>query len=206
MNNPDALWKEINGDLASAPARRVVYLEGRTDLPMFFATLGVKEPLGGLHDDILVKALKDEGGSGSNSVRARLAVATEKKIPGIFGIIDGDGESLATLTKTFDAPHNGPLFTWKAHCMENVLVQTGWPSVYGAPPDWVEVMRRYVPYAALNLMGAKVLDVLNELGIQRRTNPAPNYPLLTKEIFLARLEKSKDNLSALDVQKCFEST
>ena len=38
MNEPDLL-REMGADLQSAPAGKVIYLEGKTDVPIFFALL-----------------------------------------------------------------------------------------------------------------------------------------------------------------------
>ena len=57
--NEKQLRSELNGDLQSASANKVIYLEGKTDAPIFFALLGLPEPRDGLHQGVLVKPLHE---------------------------------------------------------------------------------------------------------------------------------------------------
>src|SRR5256885_507403 len=102
-----ALAQEIRADLQRAPAQIVIYLEGKTDVDPFFALLGRATPEDGVHQGVFVKGLRDRGGGGS-AVRARVNVAIQFPFPGVFGIVDGDGLPLATLSQTFDHPYAGP--------------------------------------------------------------------------------------------------
>src|SRR5205814_634541 len=89
-------------------------------------------------------------GAGGAAVRQRVELAAAKGYQGIFGLIDGDGRDLAESARTFDPPHPGPLFMWKAYCIENLLAKTGWPAAWGSAPDWPSVLLEFSAYVALN--------------------------------------------------------
>jgi len=107
MNEVD-LENQIRGDLRRSPVETVVYLEGATDPEIFFALLGLARPLDDIHEGILIKGLSNREGSGSTAVKARVDLANRLLIPRVFGVLDGDGHSLATLAPNFDAPPSGP--------------------------------------------------------------------------------------------------
>ena len=67
--NETALLRELKADLQRAPAQVVIYLEGKTDLPVLFGMLGVAAPRDDVHQGVLVRGLKDQS-SGSSAVRA----------------------------------------------------------------------------------------------------------------------------------------
>jgi hypothetical protein len=109
--NERAIVAELQRDLQRAAASgTVVYLEGRSDVPIFFALLGVRQPQpdasqGVLHHGVLVRGLREKDrGSGSSAVQQRIEVAQRHGFPGIHGIVDGDGQPLTTLASTFDPP------------------------------------------------------------------------------------------------------
>ncbi len=122
MNETQVLH-ELTVDLQRAPRRRVLYLEGKTDLPIFFGLLGVTMPRDGVYQGVLVREV-----DGSTKVRSCVKIAAQKGRPfsGIHGIVDGDGATFAELSKSFLAP-GSHLHQWPAYCIENMLVKTGWP-------------------------------------------------------------------------------
>lgn len=143
--NERELLKELARDVQSAAGGNVVYLEGKTDVPILLGLLsagGEQAVTGGvLYEGVLIRGLRDRRGSGSTAVSQRIAVAQRHGYSGILGVLDGDGAALVTLASDFDAPHAGPRFRWKAYCIENLLVRAGWPGAWGPAPDWREVMR-----------------------------------------------------------------
>src|SRR5688500_16263720 len=84
--------------LAAEGRRRVLYLEGRTDVQILLGLLGRAEatsmPDSVLHDGALIRGLTDKNkfGAGAKAVRQRVKLATDRGYPGIFGVLDGDGE------------------------------------------------------------------------------------------------------------------
>lgn len=200
--NERELQREIVADLQRAAAGRgaVLYLEGKTDVPILLALLGAQEvramPEGVLFEGVLIRGLRD--GSGSSAVAQRLEVAQRSGYPGIFGIIDGDGEALAALAPAFDAPHVGPKFRWKAYCIENLLTRA-WPAAWGPAPDWREVFAAFAPYVALNRLGSELRGRMRPLQLDRFINP-PQGPLQTAEELLASLRAGKHLLAGLDIE------
>lgn len=204
--NLTVLKQEIDKDLQAAADNKVIYLEGVNDVAPFFGLLGVAEPPRNLHRGVLVKGLaaeKKSRGSGGSAVKARIAYALENKYAGVFGFIDGDGRSLALLAQEFDPPHSGPLFSWKAYCIENLLAQTGWPPAWGDDPDWPEVIRAYAPYAAFNRLHWELHEAIEVVGIARRRSPSPDQSLLTAGEIEADLVREKDRLTGFDVEQNF---
>ena len=189
MNEVD-IRRELSVDLQRAPARRVIYLEGKSDVPIFFALLGVAPPRDGLHQGTFVRGL----GSGRTSVRAHVDVAARSgaAYAGIRGVTDGDGEDLAALRPCFDAPFAGPCFRWPAYDIESMLTKTGWPSAWGVPPDWERVLIDHVPYAALN-----------RLHRERFRNPVREEPLETLSRVAAALAADKHRIAGYDVEVRF---
>src|SRR5256885_620949 len=121
---------------------RVIYLEGVTDIDIFFGLLGIPVPTDSIHQQTLVKGL-----TGNETVRRHVEVALSRGYTGkVFGIVDGDGDDWASLVARFDQPHNGPLFTWKAYSIESLLPQVGWPTPWGAAPNWAADLDCYSPY------------------------------------------------------------
>jgi hypothetical protein len=201
--NPAAIEQETETDLNGAPARIVIYLEGKTDVDPFFALLGLATPMDGVHQGVLVKGLRDRG-SGGSAVRARVHAATQVPFPGVFGIVDGDGLPLATLSQTFDHPHAGPLFAWKAYCIENLLAKTGWPPAWGPEPDWPVALVDYGPYVALNQLHVEIQSHLEVLAIARRINPISGQPLKTVQDVLTDLNRDRHLLLSYDVARRFQ--
>ncbi len=202
--NERALLKDMEDDLRRAP--KVLYLEGKSDPPISFALLGVHQPGDSIHTSVYVKGLKtDDKGSGNAAVIYRLELAQRNKIPSIFGIIDGDGKPAAELAATFDPPYPGPLFTWKAYSIENLLVQTGWPDGWEIAPDWKAVFQLYSPYVALNRIHVELKAALSTLKLTDYTRPDLAKPLLTVEEVRARLEDDRDLVRGYDVAHCFQA-
>lgn len=197
--NDTELLRQIGADLQRAPAQKVVYLEGTTDLPVFFALLGVPTPRDGLHDGVLVRGLDQK--SGNKAVIARVAVALSTGYDGIFGITDGDGESCAALEPSFAAPFAGPAFRWPSYSIENLLVKTGWP--WGSPPDWTAILLQHVPYVVLNVLHRELRESLQTLRLQRFQRPTLEDPLETTQSVVALLARDKHLLMSYDVEARF---
>ena len=196
------MLREINADLQKAPAQSVIYLEGKTDLPIFFGLLGISAPRDGIHRGVLVRGLKDSS-SGGGAVRARVDVAARKGYRGIFGVTDGDGERLATLEAAFFAPFSGPAFRWPAYCIENLLVKTGWPPAWGTAPDWTAVLLEHLPYVALNRLHREIFRSLVTLRLERFRYPTLEEPLETTRDVSAALARDKHLVASYDVEARF---
>jgi hypothetical protein len=193
----------MNGDLQKAPANKVIYLEGKTDTPVFFALLGVTEPRDSVHQGVYVRALKDKSGMGGSSVRLRVELAKKSRYRGIFGVIDGDGEPLNQLSSSFDAPFTGPLFIWKGYAIENLLVKTGWPAAWENAPDWKQVLLDHAPYVALNNTYRDLQDKLKTLRLSKYNRPALAEPLLTVDEVTRALTVDRDLIHGYDVAARF---
>jgi hypothetical protein len=203
-----ALLSQIQQDLKTSPAQMVIYLEGKTDLDPFFALIGKSTPLGGiqlgaLHQDVLVRGLA-ENGSGSTAVKARVDLATRAHLTGVLGIVDGDGLPLTVLSAKFDASHAGPLFHWKAYCIENLLVKTGWPASWGPAPDWEETLISFGPYVALNRVFTSLDSVLSQFRWSRHTHPSFPKPLITDTEVIAAINSDKQLILNRDLGQEFQ--
>lgn len=171
----------IQADLQRAPT--VIYLEGKTDESLLFALAGIARPSSGIHKQVYVVGLKTSG-AGGNEIRALVDTAAQASLGGklgqggVFGIVDGDGRELSELMGHFTSPHPGPLFSWPAYCIENLLAIT-WPAAWGVAPDWSTVLSSYVPYAALNRIHVQLQSTLKTLQLDRFQNPASGQALKT---------------------------
>jgi len=206
MNDKDLL-NSIVDDLQKSPAKTVIYLEGKTDVDIFFSLLGYSRPPGDIHQNVLIRGLQEGFGSGSEAVCRRVELASAKFSNGgrFFGILDGDGVMLDDLKKKFDAPFPGPLFYWKAYCIENLLQKTGWPSIWAAAPDWKKVFRDYAPYVALNRVHRNFTQILNKLNIAHYINPVAGQPLLKASSISKKLKQGKNEILQRDVQQDFRN-
>jgi hypothetical protein len=200
--NETLLLREVGQDLQSAPAQVVIYLEGKTDPPIFFALLGVAASVDSLHRGVLVRGLKDTS-SGGAAVKARIQVAEKNGYAGVYGIVDGDGDSLATLTARFASPFAGPCFCWPAYCIENMLVKSGWPAGWGSPPDWRRALLGHVPYVALNRIHRELREKLETLHLWRFDHPRLMEPLRTVADVAAALARDKHLIAGYDVEARF---
>jgi hypothetical protein len=195
--NEAALLREMTSDLQGAPARKVVYLEGKTDIPIFFALIGVPTPRDDIHQGVLVRGLRD-------AVRARTNLAARTKgYEGVFGITDGDGESHAALAARFDPPFTGRCFSWKAYCIENLLAKTCWPPGWGAAPSWTQVLLDHVPYVALNRLCRELLQSLEILQLHRFNRPTLEVPLKTTREVADALARDKHLIAGFDAEARF---
>jgi hypothetical protein len=198
-----ALLQEIEGDLQEAPRRKVIYLEGQSDVPIFFGLLGRPEPPRGILDGVLVRGLSSRHGSGGTAVIRRVELASRCARPGVYGVIDGDGRRLSELVPGFDAPFEGPLFTWKAYCIENLLVKTGWPTAWVPGPNPMRALMDHAPYVALNRIHATVRDSLRTLRIAQFNRPSLSEPMKTVADVAAELARDKELLKGYDVEAEF---
>ena len=194
----------INADLTKNLAARVIYLEGKTDPPIFFGLLGRPQPHPGdpfLHQQTLVKGL-----TGNTAVRDYVDVAQVGGYAGrVFGIVDGDGEELRGLAPRFDPPHVGPLFAWKAYSIEGLVTRLPWPGTWGAAPNWQAELVAYAPYIALNRIRSILAGRLETLRLGKFWNPTTGLPLETVADVQAALEKDKGLLASLDVATEFDA-
>lgn len=204
MNEKDLL-REMQTDLQGSPLRKVIYLEGKSDIPIFFALLGATVPRDNIHEGVLVRGLRDVSGGGGEAVRTRTALAARAGYRGVFGITDGDGESRLALAKVFDAPYSGPCFTWKAYCIESLLVKACWPAGWGDPPDLQEAWIAHTPYVALNRLHRRLQRSLQTLRLARFSHPTLEEPLRTREETIAALAKDKHLLAGYDVEAEFNT-
>lgn len=207
--NEQWLRREIEKDLQGAAAGRgvVCYLEGKTDVPILLGLLGAGDEgevsSGVLYEGVLIRGLRDR--SGSSAVKQRLEVARRYGYPGIFGVLDGDGEARSALAAAFDAPYRGPCFRWKGYCIENLLARATWPARWATPPDWSAVLATYAPYVAINRLGMELRRRLQRLELDRFVNPGSASPLRTIQEFFAKLEEGKHELASIEVATMFSS-
>lgn len=199
MNDTERL-NRIQTDLQKAG--NVIYCEGKTDPQVLFALLGISRPSSDIHGDTYVVGLSN-GGSGSSEVQALLNVASANGYSSIYGICDGDGLDRSILAGHFDDPHLGPLFRWKAYCIENLLAMSGWPSTWGDEPDWQRVLSDYAPYAALNRIHVKLREDLGTLGLAKFRNPQSGRPLEQASDIQAQLDGDKALIHGRDVAADF---
>lgn len=209
MNPTDRILGEIDADLRLAPAGRVVYLEGKTDVGAFFALLGAGHPRSDLHQGVLVRGLDAEGklgrapGSGCEEVCRRVELAAEHGRANVHGVLDGDGRTLDELAVKFGAPQGGPLFAWEGYCIENLLAQVAWPTAWGEAPVWPEVLRGYAAYVALNRLHAELRERLTTLRLHKFQNPQVDAPLLASAEVQQALEGDRHLIDGVDVAARF---
>lgn len=165
MNRSDSLLIEIQGDLQIAP--RVLYVEGDSDLAMLWALLGLQNaPLGNTHDQVLVKSV-----GGKNSIRQRLKVCQTKGFKKVFGVIDSDGD-------VYDSSQQSPQ-TWPSYCLENMLIQMGWPAALGAAPDMQAIYRELAPYSAVSTLSRTNDKAFKDAGLLGYTEPTASQKRLS---------------------------
>jgi hypothetical protein len=198
--------QRIVTDLKDAPLQKVIYLEGKTDVGPFFSLLGVVPVAardGGRHQGVYVRGLAQEA-SGRTAVADHVRVAERHHILGVFGVVDGDGRPLSDLVPLFEAPSAGPLFTWKAYCIENLLAKTGWPPAWGTAPDWPVALDDYGPYVALNRIFVELQSILEVLSVAKRIKPISGQPLMTAREVLTNLNRDRHRLLGYDVAQRFQ--
>jgi hypothetical protein len=164
MSRSDILFADIQADLQIAP--RVLYVEGDSDIAMFWALLGVDVPLGNTRDQVLVKAV-----GGKNSIKQRLKTCQSKQLKNVFGVIDLDGEA-------YDANQQSP-HAWPTYCLENLLVQTGWPPALCAAPDMQAIYRELAPYSAVSTLSRNNDKAFKDAGLLGYTEPAASQQRLS---------------------------
>jgi hypothetical protein len=139
------------------------------------------------------------------AVVARTKAALDCDLTGIHGVIDGDGETYERLEAAFEAPRvAGQTQQWKAYCIENLLVQVGWPPEWGAEPDWRSVLADYIPHSALNRVRYQLVEYEKTVGISGYDNPVAGKPLKTREEVLARLAQYAATPNMIDLVATYE--
>lgn len=172
-----AIGQELERDLLRAAATgKVLYLEGPTDLVMLVGLLGGDPPNIIPEEGLPLDGVWVRGLSGSKAVEQRIHVADKVAFRGVRGIVDGDDRGYEALAASFDPPFTGPLYKWKAYCLENLLAQCGWPTDWGPTPDWRNVLGAYAPYAALNQVVTAAQERWLSLGVARFGRPILHQP------------------------------
>lgn len=211
MSQPHQILNELQDD-ARKNVKVVIYLEGQSDVPMFFGLLGVPLPTGSprygyLHEDVLVRGLFSREGSGAGAVRTRVEIASQHPQLKVrfVGVVDGDGRERAELRHTFEAPWSGPMYTWPAYCLENLLVQAGWPVAWGSSPDWSQVALEYAPYVALARVWRDITSRLDRLDLRGFPRPDHSRPLRSVAELMDLFAREKGELIGYDVERRFLS-
>ena len=167
-------------------ARSVLYLEGNSDVDIFFAAIGKQAPAGGFLNDVLVRGLSDsDGGSGSKAVKQLVMLANELRISNVFGLVDGDGESKGDL-----ANGSSGLFRLPVYCAENLLFVRH-PKVRSFVPDFdlSRTLKLLAPYAAMSELNRAERTKLREVGLIKLLQPNHSKPLYSNSMMLARLKR-----------------
>ncbi len=204
--NEEQTRADIQADLRSSGAKTVIYLEGRSDPTLLAALLGNRgqTPIaGGFVASGIFFKVPESGGSGSHAIRYRIEVGKSLSNVNVFGVIDGDGLSLAELESGFDPPFLGPLFTWKAYCIENLIAKTGWPAGWGETPDWQAELVKFGPYVAINRLGLELQAILQDLRIAKHLNPVEGQPLVGLDEIAVGLTAGRERISRFDVEQRF---
>lgn len=221
MSDPDRLINELMADDQRVRGARgvawpvVLYLEGQTDPAILGGLLGVREPTISndgrfFHRGCLVRGLSAKRGSGATGVRALVNKAQE---PGVarglnarfVGVVDGDGRSLTELHSPFDELNRGPMYDWPAYCIENMLVQAGWPVALGPAPDWAAMMLDHSAYVGLSELWRDIKKILDDLGLRGFPNPNPSGELFTESAVCDVLARGRSRLSGYDVVDQFRA-
>jgi hypothetical protein len=202
MNEIQVL-RDLTTDLQLAPAQQVIYLEGKTDIPIFFALLGLSSPRAEIHQGVLVRGLERKSGAAAVRSYVEVAARSGPAYAGIRGITDGDGESFSVLSANFAPPFAGPCFRWPAYCIENMMVKTGWPTAWGAQPDWMQVLLDHVPYVALNRLHRELIQTLTTLRLAKYTRPELHEPMKTVREVADALAQDKHLIEGYDVEARF---
>jgi hypothetical protein len=191
------LLREIQQARQLAP--KVVYVEGPSDVPVLFALIGIPQPPLDVHGGVVVRRL-----SGREDVQVCVDLARRHGYPGVHGIVDGDGESFATLAPSFAPPFAGPCFHWPSYSVENMLAKTGWPAAWGPAPDWTQVLVDHLPYVALNRLREQINRSLKLLQLARYNKPVIHEPLKTRGEVVEALAQAKGLLQDYDVAARFQ--
>jgi hypothetical protein len=204
MRASERILQEIEEDLQLSTRGAVVYLEGKSDVDIFFALLGRETPPDSLAEGVYIRGLAvgSRRGSGRAQVEQRVRIAHERNYR-VFGFVDGDGRPFAELAAQFDDPHPGPLFCWKAYCIENLLARAGWPWPWGDAPDWAQVFDEYSAYVGINRLVREIQDALGQAKLHRHRNPETGKPLLTAADVRAFIETQQGALLGLHPARRF---
>lgn len=198
--------KELLRDLQRAvKIRRIIYLEGKTDIDVFAALISKDVAIDDVYDGVVVCGLRaNKGGSGGNTLEMILQLADELGLRENISIIrDGDGQPYSQVSTSFHGA--GPLYVWPTYCIENLLAQVegGWPDGWGEEPRWAEVMREYRAYVGLNVVHMQLQQSLKTLELATFTNPAVSRPLLDAAQVQQKLEADRALIAGYDVAAAF---
>jgi hypothetical protein len=193
------LVKDIDGDLQLSPSQKIIYLEGKSDPPIFFALLGIREPLDRIHQGVFVRGL-----SGKSDVQRHVETARTQGhgYQGVFGVVDGDGALQDETSAAFDAPFAGPVFTWKSYSIEGLLLKAGWPPDWG-DLNWRDELAQYGPYVAINQLHAMLQKDLADLGLANYSHPKQHQTLRTAEDVEAILARAINSVLSEDMPRLF---
>lgn len=194
-----ALRNEVEQDLRLAATGKVVYLEGVEDVAALIGLLGRTPPSdvpdeGYDVDGVWIRGLpasRRGRGSGSTAVQERVRIAGKLGYRGVRGVVDGDGLAVDDLPEAGDAPISGALQRWPTYCIENLLVQVGWPPEFGPVPSWRAVLAGYVPYAALGRVVRWLHAHLYARGVAGFREPNRSEPLATLDGVRERLRQDE---------------
>jgi hypothetical protein len=205
MNNE---WADMEAQRQKIPGGIVIYLEGKTDVDIFWALLGLAKPSDDKHGRGLVIGLKKDNapGAGCKAVKQKLKLAQQNNQSGRFvGICDGDGRALNKLNQRFQQYTEGKPFYWPAYCIENLLAKTVWPEAWGVAPDWNTALLDYAPYVALGALHRELRGRLETLGLAKYLNPQTDGNLLSRDDVLQSLENDQHLITGFDVAGGFQS-
>ena len=138
-------------------------------------------------------------------MEVRVQLAVEERRTGVRGVIDGDGRDYASLAAGFDRPHVGALHSWKAYCIENLLVQSGWPADWQSEPDWRGVLVDYLPYAARNRLVRRLQSRWYAQGVNKFSRPLRGQDLRTVEEIREQLRVDAVNTVDGDLVAAFDA-
>ncbi len=198
----------MGDDLRLASGGRVIYLEGKTDVDIFWALLGLSKPSNDVRGQTLVVGLSKSNapGAGCLAVKQRLTLAKKnRQEQHFYGICDGDGRDLVKLSRRFQQAIPGKPFYWPIHCIESMLAKAAWPITWGAAPDWATALLDYAPYVALTALHRKMRGHLETLKLEKYHHPQVDGALLSADGVLSGLQADQHLIERFDVSGEFQT-